>query len=541
MPRSYINLMLPDLVPKISAFLISLPKFYNMSNPEVRVRFAPSPTGPLHIGGLRTALFNYLFAKKNNGSYILRIEDTDQTRYVKGAEEYIIESLAWCGIEFDEGVTSGGPHGPYRQSERKDIYREYAEILVKNGQAYLAFDTPDELDALRSEAEKTKRTFTYNALNRDQLNNSIALSEAEVNEKIGSGTPYVIRYRMPDDHWIEFEDIVRGRVEVNARTLDDKILLKADSMPTYHLANVVDDHLMEISHVIRGEEWLPSTPLHVLLYEGLGWGDSIPHFAHMPLTLKPDGQGKLSKRDGDRLGFPVFPLTWTHPDTGEVSSGYREAGYFPEALINILALLGWNPGTEQEVFSMKELVEAFSLERIVKAGSRFDPEKARWFNHQYLLKKPDGELAECLQSELKTRDLDFDLEYITKVISLVKERAFLLPDLWEQSWFFFQAPDSFDEKVVKKAWKEDTDQLIADVHKLLASQDPFSADEIHPAIKEWVESRGIGFGKVMNALRLILVGANLGPGLMDMMEVLGKEEVLHRIETGLEKIPAIKP
>ena len=343
-----------------------------MSDQAVRVRFAPSPTGPLHIGGVRTALFNYLFARRNKGKFILRIEDTDRTRYVHGAEEYIIESLNWCGIEFDEGVTAGGPHAPYRQSERGEIYREYAEKLVNGGLAYLAFDTPEELDDLRKEAEKTKRTFTYNALSRDSLNNSIALPGNEVSEKINAGIPYVIRYRMPDDHWIEFEDIVRGKVEVNARTLDDKILLKADGMPTYHLANVVDDHLMEISHVIRGEEWLPSTPLHVLLYEGFGWKNSMPRFAHMPLTLKPDGQGKLSKRDGDRLGFPVFPLQWPLPgqEPGgivEVSSGYREAGYFPEAFINILALLGWNPGTEQEIFSMDELIKSFSLERIVKA------------------------------------------------------------------------------------------------------------------------------------------------------------------------------
>ncbi len=511
-----------------------------MSNKEVRVRFAPSPTGPLHIGGVRTALFNYLFARKNRGTFILRIEDTDQTRYVKGAEDYIIESLAWCGIEFDEGITKGGVHAPYRQSERKEIYREYAEILVKEGLAYLAFDTPEELDALRNEGEKAKRTFTYNALSRDQLNNSIALSDEEVKEKIKSGTPYVIRYRMPDDHWIEFEDIVRGRVEVNARTLDDKILLKADGMPTYHLANVVDDHLMEISHVIRGEEWLPSTPLHVLLYEGLGWKDSMPGFAHMPLTLKPDGQGKLSKRDGDRLGFPVFPLKYTQPETGEESKGYREEGYFPEAFINILAMLGWNPGTEQEIFSMEELVEAFDLDRIVKAGSRFDPEKARWFNHQYLVEKPDAELAVWLNSELEKQGLKFESEYTAKAISLVKERAFLLPDLWEQSWFFFVSPDSYDEKVVKKVWKDDTGQLISEVYKLLESLESFKSTLIQAAIKDMVEKRDIGFGKVMNPLRLMLVGSNIGPGLMDMMEVLGKEEVLRRIVMGLEKIPALK-
>jgi glutamyl-tRNA synthetase len=508
-----------------------------MSDREVRVRFAPSPTGPLHIGGVRTALFNYLFAKKSGGKFILRIEDTDQARYIKGAEDYIIEALSWCGIEFDEGVTSGGPYEPYRQSERREIYRKYADILVEKGLAYLAFDTPEELDGLREEAEKTHRTFTYNALNRNELNNSIALSQEEADEKIEKGVPYVVRFRMPDDHWIEFEDLVRERVEVNARTLDDKILLKADGMPTYHLANVVDDHLMEISHVIRGEEWLPSTPLHVLLYEGFGWEESMPVFAHMPLTLKPDGQGKLSKRDGDRLGFPVFPIEWIQPETGEKSSGYREAGYFPEALINILALLGWNPGTEQEIFTMKELIEAFSLERIVKAGSRFDPEKAKWFNHQYLIKKSDQELAEWFMGELEERNLSFSQDYASRVLSIVKERAFLLPDLWEQSWFFFEAPRVYDEKVARKVWKEDTTGLIKDIHDLLNSLDSFTSPVIEVAIKELVSSREIGFGKVMNPLRLILVGSNIGPGLMDTMEVLGKKEVLNRIERGLNSIP----
>jgi glutamyl-tRNA synthetase len=515
-----------------------------MNEQSVRVRFAPSPTGPLHIGGVRTALFNYLFARKNKGKFILRIEDTDRTRYVPDAEEYIIESLEWCGIKFDEGIREGGPYGPYRQSERGEIYRQYAEMLVEREHAYLAFDTPEELDELRKEAEKIKRTFTYNALTRDRLNNSIALSEQEVVDKIRAGIPYVIRYRMPDDHWIEFEDIVRGRVEVNARTLDDKILLKADGMPTYHLANVVDDHLMKISHVIRGEEWLPSTPLHVLLYEALGWNESMPRFAHMPLTLKPDGQGKLSKRDGDRLGFPVFPLQWPLPgkepegDT-QVSSGYREAGYFPEAFINILALLGWNPGTEQEVFSMEELIKSFSLERIVKAGSRFDPEKARWFNHQYLVKKQDQELAEWFMSEYgKKHSLDYTTEYAARALALIKERAFLLPELWEQSWFFFTRPGSYDEKVLRKVWKEDTAELIGEVRSLLESTKSFVKDSLEPAIKNLVSKREIGFGKVMNPLRLVLVGSNLGPGLVDMMEVLGKDEVLLRIDRGLKAIPS---
>ncbi len=505
-----------------------------MSNQAVRVRFAPSPTGPLHIGGVRTALFNYLFARKNSGTFILRIEDTDQARYIAGAEQYIIDSLEWCGIQIDEGVTADGPHAPYRQSERKGLYRKYAEMLVDKGYAYIAFDSPEELDRLRKEAVSRKSAFTYNALVREKLNNSLSLSEDVVKEKVRAGLPYVIRYKMPDDHWVEFQDIVRGEVEVNTRTLDDKILFKADGMPTYHLANVVDDHLMEISHVIRGEEWLPSTPLHILLYEAFGWQG--PVFAHMPLTLKPDGQGKLSKRDGDKLGFPVFPLAWTQPDTGEISSSYRESGYFPEAFINILALLGWNPGTEQEIFSMDELIEAFSLERIVKAGSRFDPEKAKWFNHQYLVKKSGDELAARFTGELEQRDLIFPLPYISKALDLVKERAFLLTDLWEQAWFFFQSPSGYDEKVIRKVWKDDSASLLRDLSSSLAPVEPFTAGEIEPVLKNLTESREIGFGKLMNPLRLSLVGSNIGPGLMDIMEVLGKEEVLQRINRALQTI-----
>ena len=505
-----------------------------MSNLAVRVRFAPSPTGPLHIGGVRTALFNYLFARKNNGTFLLRIEDTDQARYVAGAEQYIIDSLKWCGIQIDEGVTADGPHAPYRQSERKDLYRKYGEMLVDKGYAYLAFDSPEELDRLRKEAESRKGAFTYNALMREKLNNSLSLGEDVVKEKVAAGLPYVIRYKMPEDHWVEFQDIVRGEVEVNTRTLDDKILLKADGMPTYHLANVVDDHIMEISHVIRGEEWLPSTPLHILLYEAFGWQG--PVFAHMPLTLKPDGQGKLSKRDGDRLGFPVFPLAWTQPDTGEISSGYRESGYFPEAFINILALLGWNPGTEQEIFSMDELIETFSLERIVKAGSRFDPEKAKWFNHQYLVKKSGDELAAWFTGELEQRNLKFEASYISKALDLVKERAFLLTDLWEQSWFFFESPGTYDEKVVRKVWKEDSDALLGELYESLELAEPFTAGQIEPVLKNLTESREIGFGKLMNPLRVSLVGSNIGPGLMDIMEILGKEEVLQRINRALQTI-----
>lgn len=507
-----------------------------MSNQAVRVRFAPSPTGPLHIGGVRTALFNYLFARNNNGTFILRIEDTDRARYVEGAEQYIIDSLEWCGIQIDEGVTAGGPHAPYRQSERKDLYREYVEMLVDKGFAYLAFDSPEELAQLRKEAESRKGAFTYNYLVRDKLNNSLSYSAEKVKEKVAEGLPYVIRYKMPEDHWVEFQDAVRGEVEVNTRTLDDKILLKADGMPTYHLANVVDDHLMEISHVIRGEEWLPSTPLHILLYEAFGWRESMPVFAHMPLTLKPDGQGKLSKRDGDRLGFPVFPLDWTQPETGEISSGYRESGYLPEAFINILAFLGWNPGTEQEIFSMDELIDVFSLDRIVKAGSRFDPEKAKWFNHQYLVQKSGHELSTWFSGELGKRDLQFEASYISSVLDLVKERAFLLTDLWEQSWFFFESPRNYDEKVVMKVWKEDSGKLLGELYNSLEPVEPFTSTRIEPVVKDLAERLGTGFGKLMNPLRLSLVGSNIGPGLMDMMEVLGKVEVLQRIQKALQNI-----
>ena len=507
-----------------------------MSDQAIRVRFAPSPTGPLHIGGVRTALFNYLFARKNKGTFILRIEDTDQTRFIDGAEQYIVESLKWCGIQIDEGVTVGGPHAPYRQSERKDLYGQYADMLVDKGFAYIAFDSPEELDRFRKEAEKRKGAFTYNALVREKLNNSLSLAESVVKERIAAGLPYVIRYKMPEDHWVEFRDAVRGEVEVNTRTLDDKILLKADGMPTYHLANVVDDHLMEISHVIRGEEWLPSTPLHILLYDAFGWKQTMPVFAHMPLTLKPDGQGKLSKRDGDRLGFPVFPLEWKQPGGDEIFTGYRESGYFPEAFINILALLGWNPGTEQEIFSMDEFVGAFSLDRIVKAGSRFDPEKAKWFNHQYLTIKSGNELAAWFTGELEQRNLEFESSYVSKALDLVKERAFLLTDLWEQSWFFFQPPLEYDDKVVGKVWKENSDAILGKLYESLELVDPFFASKIEPVVKDLAESLDTGFGKLMNPLRLSLVGSNIGPGLMDMMEVLGKEEVLKRIDRALQMI-----
>jgi len=507
-----------------------------MPEKDVRVRFAPSPTGPLHIGGVRTALFNYLFAKKNNGTFILRIEDTDQTRTVEGAEDYIIESLKWCGIEPDEGIHEGGSYGPYRQSERKSIYREYAIKLVQDGFAYYAFDTQEELEVLRKKCEAEKKTFTYDASVRNELNNSLNADPDEVTERIRSGEPYVIRFRIPEDEEITFKDVVRGEVRVNSSTLDDKVLFKADGMPTYHLANVVDDHLMQVSHVIRGEEWLPSTPLHVLLYRAFGWEREMPVLAHMPLTLKPDGKGKLSKRDGDRLGFPVFPLQWQNPKTGEVSSGYRESGYFPEAFINILALLGWNPGTEKELYSMEELVEDFSIERIIKSGSRFDPEKARWFNHQYMLKKTSEELAEWFIPFIQKRGMEADRNYTATVVDLIKERAFLLPDLWEHSWFFFLGPVEYDEKVIKKAWNDDSGKIIQDIRVLLENLVEFEGSLIESEIKNFVQSNEIGFGKVMNPLRLLLTGSNTGPGLLDMMEILGKEEVLKRIDSGLKHL-----
>ncbi len=501
-----------------------------MSKKNVRVRFAPSPTGPLHIGGVRTALFNYLFARKNNGTFILRIEDTDRERYVAGTEDYILESLKWCNIEIDEGVTAGGPFEPYRQSERKDIYLKYADILVEKGYAYYAFDTPEELDKLRKRFESENRTFTYDATVRLGLKNSLTLSSEEVTQLTEQGTPYVIRFRIPVRQNLVFHDVVRGEVSVDTSTLDDKVLLKADGMPTYHLANVVDDYLMEISHVIRGEEWLPSTPLHVLLYNAFGWEKEIPVFAHMPLTLRPDGKGKLSKREGDRLGFPVFPLQWTNPETGEVSRGYREEGYLPEAFINMLAFLGWNPGTDQEIFSLEELIEAFTLERIVKAGSRFDPEKARWFNHHYLVKKSNEDLAKHLQPELKRKNIHSGIEYITKAVALIKERAFLLTDLLEQSEFLFIPPAEYDTKVVKKIWKTDTSELILELRSVLFGIDEFITQNLEIKIKKFINEKGIGFGRIMNPLRLALVGSNWGPGLFDIMELLGKEEVIRRID-----------
>ena len=505
-----------------------------MNQKNIRVRFAPSPTGPLHIGGVRTALYNYLFAKKNGGKFILRIEDTDQTRFVPGAEDYILEAFDWCGIEFDEGVSKGGPFGPYKQSERKKLYKAYADELITKGHAYYAFDTAEELSDLRKQYESEKKTFTYNAAVRQNLNNSLALSAEETQHLLDEATPYVVRFKMPEERMVHMNDLIRGNVEVNTSVLDDKILFKSDGMPTYHLANIVDDHLMEISHVIRGEEWLPSMPLHILLYEAFGW--DAPEFAHLPLLLKPDGKGKLSKRDGDRLGFPVFPLQWNDPKTGETTRGYREDGYFPEAFINMLALLGWNPGDEREIFSLEELADAFSIERVGKSGSRFDPEKARWFNHQYMLKMDDEDLADLFLPVLVEKGYMTDRDFVVEVVGLVKERAHFVHELWDQADFFFRAPEEFDAKAVKKRWKTASYDQMSELKNLLANVDDFSSENVETVVKAWIEEKEYGMGAVMNAFRLIIVGALKGPHLFDIVALLGQEETLRRLEIGLHEL-----
>lgn len=502
-----------------------------MENKSVRVRFAPSPTGPLHIGGVRTALYNYLFAKRNGGKFILRIEDTDQNRFVPGAEEYIIEAFNWCGIEFDEGVTKGGEYGPYRQSERKDIYGQYADKLIQSGHAYYAFDTPEELNQIRKQFESEKKTFTYDVVQRRRLRNSLTLSESEVASLLNENTPYVIRFKMPENHLVVMEDEIRGRVEVNTNVLDDKILFKSDGMPTYHLANIVDDHLMKITHVIRGEEWLPSLPLHVLLYDAFGWDK--PQFAHLPLLLKPDGKGKLSKRDGDRLGFPVFPLQWTDPKSGEVSSGYREDGYFPEAFINMLALLGWNPGDEREFFTLKQLIEAFSIDKVGKSGSKFDQEKANWFNHHYLVEKSNEELAELFLAVLSDKNIDPGQKDVAYIVGLVKERVNFVSELWDQSYFFFSAPEDYDPKTVKKRWKANSFDQMKELYQVLESVTEFTSENTEKAAKEWIEKNEYGMGAIMNAFRLLIVGTAKGPHLFDIIAVIGKEETLERINRGL--------
>jgi glutamyl-tRNA synthetase len=505
---------------------------------EVRVRFAPSPTGPLHIGGVRTALYNYLFAKKNGGKFILRIEDTDQGRFVPGAEQYIIESLTWSGIHFDEGDHVGGSYSPYRQSDRKEIYQQYALQLLQNGTAYYAFDTPEELDASRKEYESRKQTFQYGPQTRMGLKNSLTLAEAEVKALLDSGVHYVIRVKIPEHETITVLDLIRGVVTVDSALLDDKVLYKSDGMPTYHLANVVDDYLMKISHVIRGEEWLPSAPLHVLLYRYLGWEKEMPEFAHLPLLLKPDGNGKLSKRDGDRLGFPVFPLRWTDPKSGEISSGYRESGYLPEAFVNMLAFLGWNPGTEQELFTLDELVANFSIERVSKSGAKFDVEKAHWYNHQYLSKKTPAELAALLIPILEVKNIEVSRDYVEQVCTLIHDRAVLIPDLWTQSQFFFLHPEAYDEKVVSKIWKSETPALLDEYIPVLETTEPFTKENIEINTKEFVQNKGIGMGQLMNPLRLTVVGTNAGPGMMDMMVAIGKELIIQRVHKGIEQIEA---
>jgi glutamyl-tRNA synthetase len=497
---------------------------------QVRVRFAPSPTGPLHIGGVRTALFNYLFAKNKGGTFILRIEDTDQTRFVEGAEDYIVESLNWCGIPFDEGPGKDGGFGPYRQSERKALYKDYAQQLIDNGSAYYAFDTPEELDQLRKEAEENKSTFTYNSFNREGLNNSLNLSKEEVEVKLSSDTPFVIRFKTPSNTQISTQDLIRGHVVFNTNTLDDKVLYKSDGMPTYHLANIVDDHLMNISHVIRGEEWLPSLPLHIQLYQAFGW--DIPEFAHLPLIMKPVGKGKLSKRDGDKMGFPVFPLAWND------SIGYREEGFEPEAVINFLALLGWNPGDEREVFSLGELVQLFDLSRVNKSGARFDPEKNKWFNGQQLQLKSEGELLEGFKQLLAAHQLSssYSDQELATIISLVKERAVFAKDLLELSDYFFVAPESYDEKNLKKQWKEQSPEIMKELIELWNSFESFDSASLEEETKKWIEAKAYSFGQVMPPLRLVLVGALKGPHLFDIAALIGKQDSISRIETALKRL-----
>ena len=502
-----------------------------MSDRKVRVRFAPSPTGALHIGGVRTALYNYLFARQHGGDLIFRIEDTDSNRFVPGAEEYIIDSFKWLGIKFDEGVSFGGDHGPYRQSERRDIYKKYVQVLLENDKAYIAFDTPEELEVKRKEVAN----FQYDASTRMGMRNSLTLSKEEVDALIAEGKQYVVRFKIEPNEEVHVQDIIRGEVIVNSSVLDDKVLYKsADELPTYHLANIVDDHLMEVSHVIRGEEWLPSAPLHVLLYRAFGWEDTMPEFAHLPLLLKPDGNGKLSKRDGDRLGFPVFPLEWHDPKTGDVSSGYRESGYLPEAVINFLALLGWNPGNNQEIMSLDELVKLFDLKHCSKAGAKFDYEKGKWFNHEYIMKRDNGELAELFMPILKANGVEVSMDKVITVVGLMKDRVSFVKDLWETCKFFFVAPSEYDEKTRKKRWKEDSPMQMLELAGFLEALEDFSVENQEKAVMAWIAEKGYHLGNVMNAFRLTLVGEGKGPHIFDITAVLGKEESLRRIRRAVE-------
>ena len=504
-----------------------------MTERKVRVRFAPSPTGALHIGGVRTALYNYLFARQHGGELVFRIEDTDTTRFVPGAEEYIIESFKWLGIKFDEGVSFGGNYGPYRQSERRDIYKKYVDQLLESGKAYIAFDTPEELEAKRGEIQN----FQYDAHTRMQMRNSLTLPKEEVERLIAEGNQYVVRFKIEPGVAVHVDDLIRGDVRIMSDILDDKVLFKsADQLPTYHLANIVDDHLMEISHVIRGEEWLPSAPLHVLLYKAFGWEDTMPRFAHLPLLLKPEGKGKLSKRDGDRLGFPVFPLEWHDPKSGEVSSGYRESGYFPEAVINFLAFLGWNPGTEREMYSLDELAELFDITKCSKAGARFDYQKEIWFNHEYILAKGAEEIAAIFAPIVKENGVEESMERITKVVEMMKDRVNFVKELWPLCKFFFVAPTEYDEKTRKKRWKEDSAQQLTELMQVLEGIDDFSIENQEAVVHQWIEQKGYKLGNIMNAWRLTLVGEGKGPGMFDISAFLGKQETLDRMKRAIETL-----
>ena len=504
---------------------------------KVRVRFAPSPTGPLHIGGVRTALFNYLFARKNGGEMILRIEDTDSTRFVPGAEDYINEALAWLGIKIDEGVREGGNYGPYRQSERRDIYRKYVKQLLDADKAYIAFDTPAELEAKRAEIPN----FQYDASTRASMRNSLTMSADEVKTLIDAGEKYVVRFKIEPNHDVVVNDLLRGKVTINSSILDDKVLYKsADDLPTYHLANIVDDHLMLVTHVIRGEEWLPSAPLHVLLYEAFGWADTMPEFVHLPLLLKPVGNGKLSKRDGDKLGFPVFPLEWHDPASGAVSKGYREEGYLPEAVVNFLALLGWNPGNDQEIMSMDELISLFSFEHCSRNGAKFDFEKGKWFNHKYLSEKPDAELAALFRPILDEKGISgFSDEYVARAVGMVKSRISFVKDLWEQASFFFVAPDTFSEKDIKKRWKDDTPRIMEELIGVLENLPDFSSKPSEEIVLKWITDNGYHMGNVMNAFRLTVVGECKGPHMFDITELMGREETIRRIRRGIDLIKPV--
>ena len=502
-----------------------------MAERTERVRFAPSPTGALHIGGVRTALYNYLFARQHGGDLVFRIEDTDSTRFVPGAEEYIIESFKWLGIKFDEGVSFGGNYGPYRQSERRDIYKKYVEQLLDAGKAYIAFDTPEELEAKRAEIQN----FQYDASTRMQMRNSLTMSKEEVDRLIAEGNQYVVRFKIEPGEAVHVDDLIRGDVRIMSDILDDKVLYKsADQLPTYHLANIVDDHLMEITHVIRGEEWLPSAPLHVLLYKAFGWEDTMPRFAHLPLLLKPEGKGKLSKRDGDRLGFPVFPLEWHDPKTGEVSSGYRESGYFPEAVINFLAFLGWNPGTEREMYSIDELAELFDITKCSKAGARFDYQKGIWFNHEYILAKSASEIAEIFAPIVAENGVNETMDRITKVVEMMKDRVNFVSELWPLCKFFFVAPTEYDEKTRKKRWKEDSAQQLGELMQVLEGIDDFSVEGQEAIVHQWIEQKEYKLGNIMNAWRLTLVGEGKGPGMFDISAFLGKQETLDRMKRAIE-------